>query len=206
MQQMPISDINPLLSLSGLTGLSNGGGRDPSLMANLPLRKNKYAEVLTNLRSVVIEKMVRPEEVLIVDTIQLYKSTRECLVYLTHLDVTDTENIMADKLARQVDGTEWSWNNCNTLCWAIGSISGAMNEDTEKRFLVTVIKDLLGLTEMKRGKDNKAVVASNIMYIVGQYPRFLKAHWKFLKTVVNKLFEFMHETHEGKLLASKIFK
>ena len=42
-----------------------------------------------------------------------------------------------------------------------------------------------------------AVVASNIMYIVGQYPRFLKAHWKFLKTVVNKLFEFMHETHEG---------
>ncbi len=35
------------------------------------------------------------------------------------------------------------------------------------------------------------------MYIVGQYPRFLKAHWKFLKTVVNKNFEFMHESHEG---------
>ena len=62
---------------------------------------------------------------------------------------------------------------------------------------MTVIKDLLGLCEIKRGKDNKAVVASDIMYIVGQYPRFLKAHWKFLKTVVNKLFEFMHETHEG---------
>lgn len=72
------------------------------------------------------------------------------------------------------------------------------DEETEKRFLVTVIKELLSLTEMKRGKDNKAVVASNIMYIVGQYPRFLKAHWKFLKTVVNKLFEFMHETHEGR--------
>lgn len=74
----------------------------------------------------------------------------------------------------------------------------SIDEETEKRFLVTVIKDLLGLTEMKRGKDNKAVCASDIMYIVGQYPRFLKAHWKFLKTVVNKLFEFMHETHEGK--------
>lgn len=32
---------------------------------------------------------------------------------------------------------------------------------------------------------------------MGQYPRFLRAHWKFLKTVVNKLFEFMHETHPG---------
>lgn len=54
------------------------------------------------------------------------------------------------------------------------------------------MQDLLGLCEQKRGKDNKAIIASNIMYIVGQYPRFLRAHWKFLKTVVNKLFEFMH--------------
>ncbi|ERF74905.1 Exportin-1 [Endocarpon pusillum Z07020] len=211
MQQLPITDVNPLVSM-GVSGLSNGGAPHPSTLANYPLRKHKYSQILTNLRSVMVEKMVRPEEVLIMendegeivrtfvkesDTIQLYKTTRECLVYLTHLDVVDTENIMSDKLQKQVDGSEWSWNNCNTLCWAIGSISGAMNEETEKRFLVTVIKDLLGLTEMKRGKDNKAVVASNIMYIVGQYPRFLKAHWKFLKTVVNKLFEFMHETHEG---------
>ncbi|KAL8795670.1 MAG: hypothetical protein Q9195_001908 [Heterodermia aff. obscurata] len=211
MQGLPITDINPLITM-GVSGLSNGGAPHPNVLANYPLRKHKYNEILSNLRQVMIEKMVRPEEVLIVendegeivrefvkesDTIQLYKTSRECLVYLTHLDVVDTENIMSDKLARQVDGSEWSWSNCNTLCWAIGSISGAMNEETEKRFLVTVIKDLLGLTEMKRGKDNKAVVASNIMYIVGQYPRFLKAHWKFLKTVVNKLFEFMHETHEG---------
>ena len=28
------------------------------------------------------------------------------------------------------------------LCWAIGSISGAMHEEDEKRFLVTVIKVL----------------------------------------------------------------
>ena len=217
MQQLPVTDINPLVSL-GVSGLSNhGGAPNPSVLANYPLRKHKYDSILTSLRQVMIENMVRPEEVLIVendegeivrefvkesDTIQLYKTSREVLVYLTHLDVIDTENIMSEKLARQVDDSEWSWHACNTLCWAIGSISGAMNEDTEKRFLVTVIKDLLGLTEAKRGKDNKAVVASNIMYIVGQYPRFLKAHWKFLKTVVNKLFEFMHETHEGKLTVS----
>ena len=99
-----------------------------------------------------------------------------------------------------------------------------------------------GKCEVTRGKDSKAVIASNIMwatwmdhvdragrvnmegvcrlptscraslayththslshpsshrYVVGQYPKFLRAHWKFLKTVVNKLFEFMHETHPG---------
>ncbi len=62
------------------------------------------------------------------DTIVLYKSMRELLVYLTHLDVNDTENILTEKLAKQVDGSEWSWNNLNTLCWAIGSISGAMSK------------------------------------------------------------------------------
>merc|ERR1719217_194491 len=92
---------------------------------------------------------------------------------------------------------QWSFTQLNRLCWAIGSISGAMTEVDEKRFLVSVIKDLLSLCELKRGKENKAVVASNIMYVVGQYPRFLRAHWKFLKTVIFKLFEFMHETFPG---------
>ncbi|KAI0809330.1 CRM1 C terminal-domain-containing protein [Xylaria sp. FL0933] len=210
MQSAPMQDLNSM-SIAVSAG-SGSGAINPAILDNIPLRMHKYKEVLSNLRVVMIEKMVRPEEVLVVendegeivrefvkesDTVQLYKTIRECLVYLTHLDVIDTENIMTEKLQKQVDGSEWSWHNCNVLCWAIGSISLAMNEETEKRFLVTVIKDLLGLTEMKRGKDNKAVVASNIMYIVGQYPRFLKAHWKFLKTVVNKLFEFMHESHEG---------
>ncbi|KAJ3332106.1 Karyopherin transporter [Blyttiomyces sp. JEL0837] len=202
-QHIPNVEV-PLLNLGGAP---MGGHQYPQL------RKHIYAEVLSNLRRVMIETMVKPEEVLIVendegeivretmkesDTIILYKSMREVLVYLTHLDVEDTEAILTDKLEKQMDGTEWSWDNLNKLAWAIGSISGAMNEETEKRFLVNFIKWLLSLCEMKRGKDNKAVVASNIMYIVGQYPRFLKAHWKFLKTVVNKLFEFMHETHEGK--------
>jgi len=50
---------------------------------------------------------------------------------------------------------------------------------------------------MKKGRDNKAVIASNIMYSVSKYPRFLNAHWRFLKTVVNKVLEFMFETFPG---------
>ena len=192
-------------STAGTLALNNRGASP---------RKQLYAPVLSRVRVVFISRMAKPEEVLVVEdeagnivreqtkdteVIAQYKTMREALVYLTHLDQDDTESIMLEKLAQQVDGTEWSWNNLNTLCWAIGSISGAMGEEEEKRFLVTVIKDLLGLCEMKRGKDNKAVIASNIMYVVGQYPRFLRApkHWKFLRTVVTKLFEFMHEKHPG---------
>ena len=35
------------------------------------------------------------------------------------------------------------------------------------------------------------------MYVVGQFPVFLRTHWAFLKTVINKLHEFMHEPHPG---------
>ena len=199
-----VSRISPAYSTPLLALGDGANGMPPSV--------KMYQRTLSLVRSVMIQFMAKPEEVLIVedengeivretmkdsDAIMMYKTMRETLVYLTHLNYDDTENIMLEKLQYQVDGSQWSWHNLNTLCWAIGSISGAMSEEDEKRFLVTVIKDLLGLCEMKRGKDNKAVVASNIMYVVGQYPRFLRAHWKFLKTVVNKLFEFMHELHPG---------
>uniref|UniRef100_A0A7E4VWL2 Exportin-1 n=1 Tax=Panagrellus redivivus TaxID=6233 RepID=A0A7E4VWL2_PANRE len=175
-------------------------------------RRGFFNSHLSQLRALMIGRMVKPEEVIVVvnenneavrelvkdtDSMILYRTMRETLVTLTHLNPRDTETKMTEKLQNQVNGSEWSWKNLNTLCWAIGSISGALTEDDEKRFLVTVIRDLLGLCEQKRGKDNKAVIASNIMYVVGQYPRFLRVHWKFLKTVINKLFEFMHESHEG---------
>ncbi|CAD6189633.1 unnamed protein product [Caenorhabditis auriculariae] len=175
-------------------------------------RRILYKGHLSRLRSIMISRMAKPEEVLVVeneqgevvreivkdtDSVTLYRNMRETLVFLTHLDTRDTEEKMTDRLATQVTGDEFSWKNLNTLCWAVGSISGTMTEEDEKRFLVLVIRDLLGLCEQKRGKDNKAVIASNIMYVVGQYPRFLRAHWKFLRTVINKLFEFMHESHEG---------
>lgn len=38
------------------------------------------------------------------------------LVQLAHLDYHDTENKMTEKLQNQVNGTEWSWKNLNTVC------------------------------------------------------------------------------------------
>ncbi|KAG1368297.1 protein EXPORTIN 1A [Cocos nucifera] len=189
-----------------LRGMVDGPG------SQLLQRRQLYSGTLSKLRMLMISRMAKPEEVLIVedengnivretmkdnDVLVQYKIMRETLIYLCHLDHVDTEQQMLKKLNKQLNGEDWSWNNLNTLCWAVGSISGSMMEEQENRFLVLVIRDLLNLTEITKGKDNKAVIASNIMYAVGQYPRFLRAHWKFLKTVVNKLFEFMHETHPG---------
>ncbi|ERN19641.1 hypothetical protein AMTR_s00062p00152740 [Amborella trichopoda] len=203
----PAASINMMgLQMPLLSGMVDGLG------SALSQRRQLYAGPMSKLRMLMISRMAKPEEVLIVedengnivretmkdnDVLVQYKIMRETLIYLSHLDHDDTEQQMLKKLSKQLNGEDWTWNNLNTLCWAIGSISGSMMEDQENRFLVTVIRDLLNLCEITKGKDNKAVIASNIMYVVGQYPKFLRAHWKFLKTVVNKLFEFMHETHPG---------
>lgn len=179
----------------------------------MPPRIKFYRDIMSQLRLVIISQMVRPVEVLVTldevgeeeerdenamtETLAVYKTQRECLIYLTHLDPEDAQETMKAKLKRQVDLSEWSHQNLNRLCWAIGSISGALTEQAERNFLVTVIRQLLNLVELQNGKVNKAVVASNIMYVVGQYPRFLRQHWPFLHTVVVKLFEFMHERHPG---------
>ncbi len=194
-------------------------------------RKAFFQRISSQLRAMMIARMAKPEEVIVVedengnvvretmkdtDVLARYKTMHETLVYLCHLDHEDTEKQMLDSLRMQINARGHSfapgaaghngaspqrsgegWGALNRLCWAIGSVSGSMMEEQENRFLVTVIRDLLNLCEITRGKDNKAVIASNIMYVVGQYPRFLRNHWKFLKTVVNKQFEFMHEPHPG---------
>uniref|UniRef100_A0A1J3JN78 Exportin-1 n=1 Tax=Noccaea caerulescens TaxID=107243 RepID=A0A1J3JN78_NOCCA len=194
------------LQMPFLPGMVDGLG------SQVMQRRQLYSNPMSKLRGLMINRMAKPEEVLIVedengnivretmkdnDVLVQYKIMRETLIYLSHLDHDDTERQMLSKLSKQLSGEEWAWNNLNTLCWAIGSISGSMDVEQENRFLVMVIRDLLNLCEIVKGKDNKAVIASNIMYVVGQYSRFLRAHWKFLKTVVHKLFEFMHETHPG---------
>lgn len=108
-------------------------------------RRRFYANILSKVRYIMISRMAKPEEVLVVENengevvrefmkdtnaINLYKNMRETLVFLTHLDYADTERIMTLKLLNQVNGSEFSWKNLNTLCWAIGSISGNPNNFT----------------------------------------------------------------------------
>lgn len=157
--------------------------------------------------------MVKPKEVLVVinedgeaveevfddtETISVYETMRETLVYLTNIDKQGVDRVIQTRLDKITqDKSYFSFDRLNKLCWALGSISGCMLPDEENRFVVTVIKELLNLCEKTQGKSNKALVAADIMYVVGQFPRFLCSHWAFLKTVIKKLNEFMHEKHPG---------
>lgn len=114
-------------------GLMQAGGATPLMLAPPPQlgapspsaspRRQLYSGVLSQVRGVMISRMAKPEEVLIIedengeiirepmkdsDAITLYKTMRETLVYLTHLNVDDTENIMLERLALQVGASRGS--------------------------------------------------------------------------------------------------
>lgn len=56
-QSLPIGESGLLM------GLSLGPGGSAGVLNGMSLRKNIYSDVLSNLRLVVIERMVKPEEV-----------------------------------------------------------------------------------------------------------------------------------------------
>ncbi|EOB13684.1 Exportin-1, partial [Nosema bombycis CQ1] len=176
------------------------------------LRRTDYSNVLFSLLNALVEKMPRPEEVFIVineygeviknkmietEQIEFYKKMRSCFYHLAFLIEDEMKKYFVSKVSLQLQDKEWSWNNINRLSWSIGCISGAFEEASERDFFVSILKFLLGLCEMKQYKADKAVIASNIMFIIGQFHRFLLHNKSFLKTVIKKLFEFMDEEHEG---------
>eukprot|EP01053_Blabericola_migrator_P000919 Blabericola_migrator_1__918@NODE_1226_length_5052_cov_80_009629_g831_i0_p1_GENE_NODE_1226_length_5052_cov_80_009629_g831_i0NODE_1226_length_5052_cov_80_009629_g831_i0_p1_ORF_typecomplete_len1077_score272_82CRM1_C/PF08767_11/9_8e02CRM1_C/PF08767_11/3_7e03CRM1_C/PF08767_11/2_6e03CRM1_C/PF08767_11/1_5e54Xpo1/PF08389_12/1_3e04Xpo1/PF08389_12/7e31Xpo1/PF08389_12/1_2e03Xpo1/PF08389_12/1_3e04Xpo1/PF08389_12/1_2e03CRM1_repeat_2/PF18784_1/6_9e23CRM1_repeat_3/PF18787_1/5_8e21CRM1_repeat/PF18777_1/1e08IBN_ len=179
-----------------------------------------YNRTLNDVRTIIVKRMARPPEVYVIyneedgtverdfqpdtDEIAVYNLMKQTLVLLTHLGPADTESILLQMLhksteAIQRDSTQKDWKpaQLNRLCWAIGSISGALPSEREKGFLVKVLKQLLWFCEVKRGKENKAIIAACIMHINGQYPRFLKQNSTLLRVVVIKNFEFMRDDFPG---------
>jgi len=177
------------------------------------MQSNIFPQVLDLLRTTLIDNMVRPKEVLVVldddgvsveeivqdvQNIQLYEEIRETLIFLTHIDQQAMDSCIQARLDKITNDKEYfSFERLNKLCWALGTISGCMSLEDENKFVVSVVKELLNLCEKTQGKGNKAHIASDIMYVVGQFPNFLIGQWQFLRTVIKKLNEFMHESHPG---------
>ena len=101
-------------------GVVHGGGGGGQRSEQL---KAMYAQPLSKLRMLMICRMAKPEEVILVedengnivretmkdsDVLTRYKVMRETLIYLSHLDHNDTEEQMTTKLKRQLSGEEWS--------------------------------------------------------------------------------------------------
>lgn len=91
------------------------------LWLQTPSRKNLYNGILSKLRGLMIARMAKPEEVIVVedengnivretmkdtDTLARYKTMHETLVYLSNLGHEDTETQMLEQLRLQVGSVQ----------------------------------------------------------------------------------------------------
>ncbi|CAD2214341.1 exportin-1 [Angomonas deanei] len=173
--------------------------------------ERRLGPVQSSVRFILVKRMAKPKEVIIVvedgqvyrervqdvEEVQMFELMQRTMITYTLLNVTDTRQIIISLLSRQLDGSEFTFDNINSLSWAAGSIGDVLPEEDEHCFFIEFLKGLLKLCKQLSGKQNRAVVASNILYFVGRYTRFLRQRWNFFRIVNKKVFEFMQDTFEG---------
>lgn len=173
---------------------------------------NKYESVLKGMVEALLHKMPRPEEVYVTENeygeivrekitetkdIQYYQNVKQTFFYLSYLNRDFTLELIKSKTVSLYDSEKFSYDFLNRISWSAGCMAGALDPRTESDFFIYILKELLTLCESKYTKDDKAVIASNIMFLISSFDRFLLDNHRFLKTVVKKLCEFMDENHEG---------
>ena len=201
------------------------GAVSSNILRRYPLRVHIYSDICHGVAQILVNgKMERPEEIIVIedeetgemvkevmrdsDTLQLYQTEREILIYLTNLDLDamkltiltgfETQIRLLNEYIGVANTNCWSWRTLNSLCWATGSIAGSMREEDEQ-FFVRRILELLNevrANEMENSRD-EVIYNSCFLYIVSQYPRFMKNNWSFLLNVLERLLQAMHSGNEG---------
>lgn len=183
-----------------------------------PLKRTRFSGVLQAMLPVFIQNFPKPEEVFIllndlgeivkdrnIETaeIEFYNRMKQNLYYLSFSIENFMQTYLIKKIEKHITPTQSNYDlniiykDLNQLCWTIGALGGAFEEVREREFFVSTINTLLTICEVRPRREERAIVASDIMFIIGQYNRFLKFNNEFMFVVLKKLFEFMGESYAG---------
>ena len=200
-QQVLVLNNNPTIQIR--RKIHNENKIMHQALVHMLLRVPKPEEVLITIDE---NGIPRKETQRFAQTTQLYKIIKDIFRNYAKVSWVYFKEILKYKLSRQFDGSEWSFDNMNSFCWAVGTLSETLSLEEEKFFLIYFLRNLLQMCERKKDLESKSIIASNIMHLVSQFTRFLVLNNDFLKTVLNKLLEFMKNSYKGvKEMACNIF-
>ncbi|KAI8088858.1 armadillo-type protein [Halteromyces radiatus] len=170
--------------------------------------------LMADLRQLILEHMLPPDEVLLVeddegevtkeyikgsDTFVIFQSMGKVLSNLTQLDTQGTITFLQGKLISLTQSKQWTLMDMNKLCWAIGSISGSMDEHVENSFLSLVLENLIQLLNDPLSSSSMVtseasyMIVSCLVYIGTRYIRFSDTHPIFLNLILTRLLQYMHD-------------
>ncbi len=191
---------------------------------NRGLNRTKYDFILVAMIPVFVKFMPKPDEVFIAvnelgevvrdktmktSEIEFYESMRDnfyCMAFCIDSEIRNYFIKEVDKFKNV--GHNWDKTEINKVCWSFGCLAGVFSKKDERLIYIDVLKSLLTLCEIKTTKEDKAVVASNIIFLTGQFQRFMKDNFDFFSVILVKIIEFSVENHEGvkEMAANSFFK
>lgn len=163
-------------------------------MFNLVTQTPKPLEVLIIIDD---DGIPRTETVSNTASSSMYELVKKIFINYTIINWTSLKKIFNYKLDQMMASKGFEYEKLNSLCWSCGCIADTLKIEEERTFYIKIVRMLLQFVSQSTHINDKAIIASNIMHIVSQYKRFLEMNDDYLKTVIKKLFEFVHEKFEG---------
>ncbi|KAI5191815.1 exportin-1 [Nematocida sp. AWRm77] len=174
------------------------------------LRRAKYAAVLPRIARVFVIQMSRPEEVIVreeegelileklseTEHLAHCREMKETLFNISSLTSGGLSSFLIAE-AQNLFGAGWAREKANKTAWAIGAVAESMSPENEREFLMKSLDVFIRLCDTKTEIVDRGTIASCILYIMSQNPKFLQTYWKFLKITTLKIFEFMAENYVG---------
>ena len=170
--------------------------------------KREFSKPLSDMIMFLVMRVPKPQEIRIIideqglpkkeelvdsENSMVYETVKEILRMYAFENYQTTKQIIIYKLETQVNFSDWSYDNLNSICWATGCLADLQMSADERNLFVNVLRILLSLCATKKSLEDKIVIAANIMHIVSQNHVYLKDISTFLGIVVKKLLEFADE-------------
>ena len=114
-----------------------------------------------------------------------YANGRESLVFLTFFNSEDVLAAFEERLGELTSGT-LDYHQIKSLCYSIGAIPGAINQEVEDTFIPHVIDVLVQFIDASEG-DVLAAASVGFMFISTQFSGVLKREQTLLLAVFEKI-------------------
>eukprot|EP00768_Dysnectes_brevis_P003918 gnl/Dysnectes_brevis/2782_a3391_1100.p1 GENE.gnl/Dysnectes_brevis/2782_a3391_1100~~gnl/Dysnectes_brevis/2782_a3391_1100.p1 ORF type:complete len:1008 (-),score=381.85 gnl/Dysnectes_brevis/2782_a3391_1100:66-2957(-) len=197
------ADISTRPNIPGVPSMSVAAGGNRLVL---------YRPFLQDVFQSVVYAMPRPKEVLfyvdhsgevvreIVDDLDVIETFKQMQLVVTRVGslIRDYAITLITKgLLEQATPAAFNPATLNSLCWSIPALAKSLSAKAEQNYVLRALNTVITILEMHKIPQMRALAAAGVMYVCSKVPRFLRAHWQLLTTVISKLQQFLSEQVEG---------
>lgn len=127
----------------------------------------------------------------------MYHICKEIYSNFAKLNWPTLNRIITQRLTKQVNGSEFSFESLSSLCYTAGTIGGVLDKTNEIDFFLDFVKTLLLFVKNKTDMNTKTILCAGLMHVIMQFKEVLRENASFDYVMLIKIFEFMDNQNDG---------